>query len=175
MKIEEQWALWQESNSLDDIPNITEDQVRDALIKDLTEVSAMSVEEYTLYGKWLEVQNKYPTQTVSTLFGEETQLVDPTQQFLINEVKSNIWRPNSIDDYMNLKPRLLYTDDSGVLKGKGLDGTDVESVIKRTKDLPEKWNTLRNFMSTMKNNSNIGRNLNFMVEDEVTEIGRAHV
>ena len=53
MKIEEQWALWQESNSLDDIPNITEDQVRDALIKDLTEVSAMSVEEYTLYGKWL--------------------------------------------------------------------------------------------------------------------------
>ena len=138
MKIEEQWALWQETNSLDDIPHVTEDQVRAALIKDLTEVSAMSVEEYTLYGKWLEVQNKYPTQTVSTLFGEETQLVDPTQQFLINEVKSNIWRPKSTDDYLNLKPRMLYTDDSGVSKKKGIDGSDVESVIKRTKDLPEK-------------------------------------
>ena len=168
MTIEEQWALWQESNSLDDIPTVTEDQVRDALIKDLTEVSVMSVGEYTLYGKWLEVQNKYPTQTVNTLFGEETQLLDTTQQFLIDEVKSNIWRPSSNDDYMNLKPRLLYTDDSGVLKGKGVDGSDVESVIKRTKGMPEKWNTLRNFMSTMKNNSNIGRNLNFMVEDEVT-------
>jgi hypothetical protein len=37
--------------------------------------------------------------------------------------------------------------------------------MKRSKELPEKWNTARNFISTMKNNSNIGRNLNFFVKD----------
>ena len=135
MKIEEQWALWQESNSLDDIPNITEDQVRDALIKDLTEVSAMSVEEYTLYGKWLEVQNKYPTQTVSTLFGEETQLINPNHTKLINEVKSNIWRPSCPEDYALLEPELVYTsieEDSRESAGSW----------------SEIWNCIRTFTST---------------------------
>ena len=168
MDINEQWELWKEANPIDSVPHVTEEQVKEALIEDLTEVSAMTVGEYTLYGKWLEVQNKYPTHTINTLFGEEKQMVDPTQRLIIDEVKSNIWRPESVDDYMNLKPRMIYTDDSGVSRSTGVDGSVVETATKRTKELPEKWNTLRNFMSTMKNNSNIGRNLNFMVEDEVT-------
>ena len=32
-------------------------------------------------------------------------------------------------------------------------------------DLSEKWNTLRTFLSTMKNNSNIGRQMFFIVKD----------
>jgi hypothetical protein len=61
-----------------------------------------------------------------------------------------------------------YTDDSGETFTTGLDGSLVKNDKKRTKDLPVLWNTTRTFISTMKNNSNIGRNLNFMVKDDVT-------
>ena len=168
MNIEDQWKQWQELYPVDSVPMVTDDELREALTKDLSVVSSMSVEEYTLYQKWLEVQNKYPTHMVNTLFGEEKQLLDTTQENLINEVKSNIWIPNVVEDYMNLKPRLIYTDDTSINSEVDIYGSNYEVTSKRTKDLPEKWNTLRTFMSTMKNNSNIGRNLNFMVEDEVT-------
>ena len=36
-------------------------------------------------------------------------------------------------------------------------------------DLPELWNCIRTFSSTMKNNANIGRNLNFIVKDKPTQ------
>lgn len=168
MNIEDQWELWKAQNPVENIPEITEDQLRAALIEDLSKVSDMSVGEYTLYQKWLEVKNKYPTHEIQTLFGSETQLEDITQEKIIKTVKSNIWRPTDVEDYMNLKPRLIYTNDSSTYNKVGIDGSSVEVTTDRTKELPEKWNTLRTFMSTMKNNSNIGRNLNFMVEDEVT-------
>lgn len=60
MNIEDQWELWKAQNPVENIPEITEDQLRAALIEDLSKVSDMSVGEYTLYQKWLEVKNKYP-------------------------------------------------------------------------------------------------------------------
>jgi hypothetical protein len=128
----------------------------------------MDVKEYTLYQKWCEVQDKYPTQEVSTLFGTERSLVDSTQRMLIEDVKSNIWIPKSAEDYLNLKPVLEYTDDSGEITKTGIDGSTVTVTKKRNQKLPETWNTIRTFISTMKNNSNIGRNLNFIVKDDVT-------
>jgi hypothetical protein len=101
------------------------------------------------------------------LFGEEVQLVDPAQQKFIDEIKSNIWIPTAPEDYLNLKPILVYTDDSGSFISTGIDGSEVKIDTKRS-NLPEVWNTIRNFISTMKNNSNIGRNLNFLAMDEVT-------
>ena len=59
--IEKQWKEWQDTNSLKDIPNIDTDKLKDIVIKDLTFVSAMDVKEYTLYQKWCEVHQKYPT------------------------------------------------------------------------------------------------------------------
>ena len=35
--------------------------------------------------------------------------------------------------------------------------------------MPAIWNGMRTFLSTMKNNSNIGRNLNFLIRDKKTE------
>jgi hypothetical protein len=100
-----------------------------------------------------------------TLFGEEVQLLDPKQQIIVDSVKNNIWVPNSYEDYLNLQPVLEYTDDSSIMSAKGIDGSDIQVDNKRSKELPEKWNTARTFISTMKNNSNIGRNLNFFVKD----------
>ena len=135
--------------------------------KDLTFVSAMDVKEYTLYQKWCEVHEKYPTEEMNTLFGTERQLIDPSQRTMIEEVKANIWTPDSPDAYLDLEPVLIYTDDSGEKVSTGMDGTNVTQKIKRS-DLPERWNTARTFISTMKNNSNIGRNLNFFAQDKKT-------
>lgn len=166
LSIEEQWKIWSSENPPEEVEEITDEEMRETIIKDLEFVSQMTVGEYTLYQKWLEVHRKYPTESVFTLFGDEVQLKDPGQMKAIRACKSNIWRPEHPDDYMNLKPRFIYTDDSHSITRTGIDGSVVEEQTKRNGDLPSNWNTLRNFLSTMKNNSNIGRNLNFLVVDE---------
>ena len=60
----------------------------------------------------------------------------------------------SFNDFEKLKPVLEFTDD-----------LSSNSAGKRNKELSERWATLRVFLSTMKNNSNIGRQLYFLVKD----------
>jgi hypothetical protein len=147
--VETQWKKWQEANPPESFVDVNEENLRTRTIEDLTYVSKMDVKEYTLYQKWCEVQDRYPSEVYNTLFGEERMLVDTTQKELIDKVKNNIWIPESPDDYLDLQPELIYTN-----KGE---------------NLPETWNAIRTFTSTMKNNSNIGRNLNFIVQDKVTK------
>jgi hypothetical protein len=163
--IETQWKKWQDENPASSFMDINDGELKERTIRDLTYVSQMDVKEYTLYQKWCEVHEKYPTVVNQTLFGEEVQLLDPKQQIIVDSVKNNIWVPNSYEDYLNLQPVLEYTDDSSIISTKGIDGSDIQVDNKRSKELPEKWNTARTFISTMKNNSNIGRNLNFFVKD----------
>jgi len=145
--IDEQWRLWQIENEPERFQHIDTEQLKQEIIGDLSQKSQMDVREYTLYQKWCEVHEKFPTRTISTLFGEERQMVDMAQQDTINSIKSNIWMPKDADDYANLKPKMVLSNGP----------------------LADKWNTLRTFSSTMKNNSNIGRNLYYTVIDEVTE------
>jgi hypothetical protein len=106
----------------------------------------MDVREYTLYQKWCEVKERYPVFEASTVFGTELQMVDPEQDKLIKEVRKNFWVPESPDDYEKLKPVMVLSN-----------GEDAA-----------RWNAIRTFSSTMKNNSNIGRNLFYVLTDEVT-------
>ena len=146
--VETQWQKWSDSNT--DFLDVNMDELRERTIKELTYVSAMDVKEYTLFQKWCEVQEKYPTVTVNDLWEGETKvLADEKQRRAIAEVKSNFWMQNEPDDYLKLEPELVYTN--------------------KEEDLPELWNTIRTFSSTMKNNSNIGRNLNFVVRDKNTK------
>jgi hypothetical protein len=146
--VETQWQKWSDSNT--DFLDVNMDELRERTIKELTYVSAMDVKEYTLFQKWCEVQEKYPTVTVNDLWEGETKvLADEKQRRAIAEVKSNFWMQNDPDDYLKLEPELVYTN--------------------KEEDLPELWNTIRTFSSTMKNNSNIGRNLNFVVRDKNTK------
>jgi len=144
--VEEQWQRWSDEFTPDRFEHIDTDILRETLIKDLTYASQMDVREYTLYQKWCEVHEKYPTRKITTLFGDDLQLVDINQQKIINEVKEKFWMPESPDDYEKLKPKLVLSNG----------------------DLAETWNTIRTFSSTMKNNSNIGRNLYYTIIDEVT-------
>ena len=146
--VEAQWQKWSDSNT--DFLDVNMDELRERTIKELTYVSAMDVKEYTLFQKWCEVQEKYPTVTVNDLWEGETKvLADEKQRRAIAEVKSNFWMQTEPDDYLKLEPELVYTN--------------------KEEDLPELWNTIRTFSSTMKNNSNIGRNLNFVVRDKNTK------
>ena len=130
------------------------DQLREMIIKDLSFVSKMGVAEYTLYQKYQEIHLKYPSQTVSTLFGEETNFVNEDHLKLINETKNNIWFPNTYADFVNLEPELIYTDSE---KDRHAAGS-----------LTERWNCLRTMTHSQKNSSNIGRNLHYIVRDKVT-------
>jgi hypothetical protein len=148
--VETQWKKWSAENPVDDIPFIDEQELKQTVIKDLTYVSQMDVKEYTLYQKWCEVQDRYPAVVVSDLWeGQKRVIEDEKQRRAIEEVKSNFWNPQNVDEYLNLQPELVYAN--------------------KQDDLPELWNCIRTFSSTMKNNSNIGRNLNFIVRDKVTK------
>jgi hypothetical protein len=160
--VNKHWKEWRESTP--STKTIDEAELKKILTEDLTYASQMDVKEYTLYQKWCEVQEKYPAK--EDIFGDMT-LEDSNQGDLIRHVKSNIWIPESPDDFEKLQPTMIFTDDSQESERIGLDGTTIKDKSKRS-DLPEKWNTVRTFISTMKNNSNIGRNLNFIVADQVT-------
>ena len=160
--VNKHWKEWREITP--STKTIDETELKKILVEDLTYASQMDVKEYTLYQKWCEVQEKYPAK--EDIFGDMT-LEDSNQGDLIRYVKSNIWIPESPDDFEKLQPTMIFTDDSQESERVGLDGTIIKDKSKRS-DLPEKWNTVRTFISTMKNNSNIGRNLNFIVADQVT-------
>jgi hypothetical protein len=132
--VEQQWQEWQDKNPASSFKDIDVDYLREKVKRELTYVSQMDVKEYTLYQKWCEVQDKYPSREVSTLFGVEKQLIDLSQAASIGDVKSNIWVPESAEDYLNLKPVLEYTDDSGEITKTGIDGSSVTITKKRNQN-----------------------------------------
>ena len=143
--VEKQWADWLEKNPTHE--HIDVDNLKKILIEDLSYASKMDVKEYTLYQKWCEVKERYPTETIYTIFdGEEQQMVNKDQSKIVELVKKNFWMPTGPDDYEKLQPVLELSNG----------------------DLAETWNAVRTFSSTMKNNSNIGRNLFYTVKDGVT-------
>ena len=156
MSIDDQWQSWQDNNPLDKIPDVDTEELKQALIKDLSYVSAMNVKEYTLYQKWLEVKDRYPTAETNSFFDDKPAMLRPEQATVIQEVKNNFWLPDDPEEYMNLQPELIWTDGAEIQSHTNAKGSEI-------------WNALRTFLSTMKNNSNIGRNLNFLVRDKVTK------
>jgi hypothetical protein len=144
--VEKQWKDYQDKNPVIN-QSIDTEQLKSVLVDDLTYASQMDVREYTLYQKWCEVHERYPTHMHSTVWGEEVQLNDPKQLDMINEVKANFWMPNSPDDFEKLQPRMILSN-----------GPEAE-----------RWNAIRTFSSTMKNNSNIGRNLFYILQDDVSK------
>ena len=145
--IEQQWVAWQEKNSV--IEHIDEEELKANLIADLSYASQMDVKEYTLYQKWCEVKERFataPANPISMLFDDNPIMVNVEQEKMIRKIKQNFWMPEAPDDYEKLRPRMVLSNGEHVAN----------------------WNAIRTFSSTMKNNSNIGRNLFYTVVDDVT-------
>ena len=156
MSIDDQWQSWQDNTDLSKIHNPDTDKLKETIIKDLTFVSAMDVKEYTLYQKWQEVKDRYPTAETNSFFDDKPAMLRPEQATVIQEVKNNFWLPDDPQEYLKLEPELIWTDGAEIQSHTNAKGSEI-------------WNALRTFLSTMKNNSNIGRNLNFLVRDRITQ------
>ena len=159
MSIDEQHQAWLAANQIDKIEAPDTETLKEAVIKDLSYVSKMDVKEYTLYQKWCEVHDKYPTIETSGFFDDKPTLKNAEQGLILNEIKKNFWLPEDQEEYLDLEPELLWTD-----------GEISDNYINKTgTPMPAIWNGMRTFLSTMKNNSNIGRNLNFLIRDKKTK------
>ena len=167
--VKDQWEKFLDENPSDKFKIIDEEVLSQRIIKELGYVSKMDVKEYTLYQKWHEIHSKFPTETVNTVFGEEEKFLKNTVQArYIEEAKNNIWIPEHPDSYLDLEPVLEYTDDSVSSTRKRLDGSTIKYDTERSKELSIKCNSLKSFITNGRNNSNIGRNLHFVVKDNKT-------
>lgn len=146
MSLEKDYRKWLKEKVDTDI---TEQRVKDALLSDLSFLSKMGVEEYTLYRKWAEIHRKYPhDEQLGKKAGTFFDLTNTDCYPEIEAIAKNIWMPKDAMDFRRLRPKITWTKDES--------------------DLTVLWNDLRTFIHTQINNSNIGRNLYFIVTDEVT-------
>ncbi len=141
---EEQYQEWLKSEQFDDTHNL--EYLKDEIQKELKFYSDMDVTEYTLFVKFTELYTKYKVSKQNTLFGE--QLTPTVDIGTVKKVKNDIWIPKSNDDYLNLQPELLLCKDNKTLN--------------KIRDI------LNHFITTGKNQNNIGRNLYYIVRDKVT-------
>ena len=72
-RLKQEYVEWLE-NYNQDVEALNDEEMKNLLEEELSFTSNMSVEEYTLWQKWHEIQIKYPTKEVSTLFGKEKVL-----------------------------------------------------------------------------------------------------
>ena len=87
--VQKQWEDWSEKNPKSSFEHIDTEELKRILTEDLTYASNMDVKEYTLYQKWCEVQEKFPTKINNTLWGDEEKvLVDEEQGKYINIAKN---------------------------------------------------------------------------------------
>jgi hypothetical protein len=145
-KLEEEYNKWLEKQTFE---KVDVKELKRELVKELKFLSTMPVEEYTLYRKWQEIQLKYPVKKTKNPFFDVGTVVDKK----IEAAKNNIWIPESPEDFLKLEPVVEWT----------MVGTKKE-VTEKTKT----WSIIRTYVSSMLNNSNIGRNLRFIVKDGVT-------
>ncbi len=126
------------------------DKIKEWINKELEFFKNMSVEEYTLYKKWYEINKKWghrANKNVSLFFGKDPEVIE------VKYVKNKIWIPESPEDYNDLDIELIYTKDK-------CDEKYGFNLI---------WNILRVFGSSMYFSSNPGRNLFFIVRDKKTK------
>ena len=128
---------------------ITSNDVKNAIMNDLNFLHVMSVQEYTLYRKWDEIQRKYPRKDKDNVIHDFFSVEETVDYPELLKVKENIWVPKDVNDYINLEPEMLLCNDN--------------------QELTTTWNILRTFTSTQINNSNIGRNLYFIARDKITK------
>ena len=70
--VEDQYKTWSDNNDISKVEDIDEKHLKEVIEKDLAFVSKMTVQEYTLYEKWVEVHEKYKTaEKFGTVSGEQ--------------------------------------------------------------------------------------------------------
>ena len=156
-KLEKDYFNWNKNGK--NTEEISDSEVINVVMTDLMFLSKMSVEEYTLYRKWVEIHRDYPYDDYQSKKISNFWTIDNLPVYTeLERLKKDIWIPAYIEDYKNLKPKMTWTNFWNNDKKEWVTNSNIVN----------KWNALRIFLSTMINNSNIGRNLYFIVEDDIT-------
>ena len=124
-------------NDFFDEPQFDFDAERKKFIDNLDFLKSMSVQEQTLYKKWLEFNKDEKTR----------------QKFIANYSKAeilynNIWRPTDI-----------FNQEQTIKEIENLDP------IVELAETPETWTLLRTLISSMEFTANPGRNIRFFARD----------
>ena len=69
--VEDSYKTWCDNNDISKVEDIDEKHLKESIEKDLAFVSKMTVQEYTLYEKWIEVHEKYPTAETNSFFDDK--------------------------------------------------------------------------------------------------------
>jgi len=104
-------------------------------------LTQLSIREYTLYRKFIDIKDRYPIKE-DPFFG-----ADELQYKNLTVVKDNIWIPNDINDYLKIEPELVFVDN---------------------KEYNFIWNTLRHFCHSAVWHQSPGRLLRFFIKDKIT-------
>lgn len=142
----DQYEDWLKEQDLSHNP-IDTDQLREEVGVFLKSAMTMDVREYTLQRKYDQLQQIYEPETITDIFGDETRVVSKGLKHELR-VKEKIWVPKTTEDYLDLEPELILTNNNPKY-----------NTI---------YNVLRLFISTGENNNNIGRNLYYVVRDKKT-------
>lgn len=120
---------------------MTKEDVKKLLEENFAYLSGMSVKEYTLYRKWVDIQQRYPNVEGDDFFDAEPQYPQLTY------IKDNLWVPEEPDDYLHLQPKMI------------LAKSREESII---------WNSLRDMCHSAVWHASPGRLLRYYIIDEIT-------
>jgi hypothetical protein len=155
------------------------DKLKADLMNELKFLSGMDAKEYLLYRKWLEIkewakENDFSPKKSNLDLWFDIDEDDPILWPIVSKLEyfkaEKIWIPESPEDYLKLKPILVSPVPSLIkyLK-KSLSDPNSKPAID-TENQPElsDYNYLNTFTSKGLNNQNVGRNLKFIVLDELT-------
>lgn len=104
-------------------------------------LSGMSVKEYTLYRKWVDIRNNYPLTAQNDFFD------DADEYPFLTYIKKNIWIPTTPDSYLDIEPEM------------------VQATNRTTKDT---WDALRGMCHSAVWHASPGRLLRYYVIDKPT-------
>ena len=118
--------------------------LKQTVLENFEYLSSISVKEYTLYRKWVDIQQRYPVKETNMDDFFDT-IPDPYPE--LNEIKENIYIPENVDDYLDLEPEMVFIDNKG------------DNFI---------WNSLRHMCHSAVWHASPGRLLRFYIKDKVT-------
>jgi hypothetical protein len=128
------------------------EEMKSMLMVDLTRLSKMTVQKYTLYKKYIDIKklcvSEIPEDSKALSFFGYDEKTGISDNATYGTQKQRIWIPKSPEDYLDLEPEVFYTEKTSLLS--------------------EQWTNLRTFTHSQINNPNIGRDLRFVVNDKKT-------
>ncbi|MCK5015976.1 MAG: DUF4338 domain-containing protein, partial [Candidatus Peribacteraceae bacterium] len=119
---------------------MNKDAIQKILEENFQYLRSLTVKEYTLYRKWVDVQKKYPSVDQGGFF-------DTDEYPELTRVRNNIWIPTTPDSYLEIEPELVMTCN---------------------KQTNQNWNILRGMCHSAVWHASPGRLLRYYVIDKPT-------